>query len=118
MAGPTDSTGKTQSHWFTSSVSFTLIMHIIVGKLFIETVFWNWLSSITNVCCLAFYYICVLGGNTAPVAEMFQPEINGQYFEMLASGKEGSCNMTEGFREPKSEAQVRKLLQISSENHR
>ena len=73
----------TQSHWFTSGVTFTLIMHIIVGKLFIETVYWNWLASITNIACLLFYYICVIGGNTPTIAEIFQPEINGQYFEML-----------------------------------
>ena len=62
-------------------------MHIIVGKLFVETVYWNWLSSITNIACLLFYYASVIAGNTAPIAEIFQPEINGQYFEMLTSGK-------------------------------
>lgn len=61
----------TQSHWFTSCVAFTLIMHIIVGKLFIETVYWNWLMALTNVGCLFFYYICVIGGNAGPVAEFF-----------------------------------------------
>lgn len=87
MNGAIDSTGITQSHWFTSSVAFTLIMHIIVGKLFIETVYWNWLSGITNIVCLLFYYISVIVGNTAPVARIFQPEIAGQYFAMLSSGK-------------------------------
>ena len=77
----------TQTHWFTSGVAFTLIMHIIVLKLFIETVYWNWLMGITNLLCLLFYYICVLGGNTAPVAEIFQPEINGVYFMIVSSGK-------------------------------
>ena len=67
----------TQSHWFTSCIAFTLIMHIIVGKLFIETVYWNYLAGVTNVLCLLFYYLCVIGGNTAPMAEIFQPEING-----------------------------------------
>lgn len=64
-----------------------MIMHIIVGKLFIETVYWNWLAGLTNIACLLFYYICVIGGNAAPIAEVFQPEINGQYFMMLESGK-------------------------------
>ena len=62
-------------------------MHIIVGKLFIETVYWNWLSGITNIVCLVFYYISVIVGNSAPVAQIFQPEIEGQYFAMLQSGK-------------------------------
>ena len=46
-------------------------MHIIVGKLFIETVYWNWLSGITNIFCLLFYYISVIIGNTAPVSQIF-----------------------------------------------
>lgn len=71
MAGPTDSTGLTQSHWFTSGVAFTLIMNIIVGKLFIETVYWNWLAGLVNIASLFFYYMCVIGGNTAPIAELF-----------------------------------------------
>ena len=75
------------SHWFTSGISFTLIMHVIVGKLFIESVYWNWLAGIINIACLLFYYLSVIGGNTAPVAQLFQPEIEGRYFEMLASGK-------------------------------
>jgi len=62
-------------------------MNTITGKLFIETVYWNWLAGIINIGCLLFYYISVIGGNTAPIAEIFQPEINGQYFEMLSSGK-------------------------------
>ena len=68
LTGPIDSTGVTSSHWFTSGIAFTLIMHIITLKLFVETVYWNWLMGITNVLCLLFYYACVLGGNTAPVA--------------------------------------------------
>jgi len=62
-------------------------MNIIVGKLFIETGYWNWLAGIVNIASLLFYYICVIGGNTAPIAEIFQPEITGQYFIMMYSGK-------------------------------
>ena len=64
-------------------MAFSLIMHVIVGKLFIESVYWNWLAGIMNIASLLFYYICVIGGNSAPIAEVFQPEINGQYFLML-----------------------------------
>ena len=62
-------------------------MHVIVGKLFIETNYWNWLATLTNIASLLFYYLCVIAGNAAPVAEVFQPEVNGQYFAMLSSGK-------------------------------
>ena len=46
-------------------------MHVIVGKLFIESVYWNWLAGIINIACLLFYYLSVIGGNTAPVAQLF-----------------------------------------------
>ena len=46
-------------------------MHTIVLKLFVETVYWNWLMAITNVLCLLFYYVCVLGGSTPTVAQVF-----------------------------------------------
>ena len=58
-------------------------MHVIVGKLFIESVYWNWLAGIINIACLLFYYLSVIGGNTAPVSQLFQPEVQGQYFLML-----------------------------------
>jgi len=45
------------------------------------------LAGLTNIVSLAFYYFCVLMGNTSTIAEIFQPEINGQYFEILSSGK-------------------------------
>lgn len=83
LQGPVDSTGQTQSHWYTSNIAFSMIMHIIAGKLFIETVYWNWLLTISNLGCVIFYYISVITGNTKAIAEIFQPEINGQYYEMI-----------------------------------
>ena len=62
-------------------------MHTIVLKLFVETVYWNWLMAITNVLCLLFYYVCVLGGSTPTVAQVFQPEISGVYVMIITSGK-------------------------------
>ena len=80
MAGPIDSTGKTYSHWFTSCLAFSLIMHIIVFKLFIETMYWNWLTVIINIFCgLLFYYASVIFGSSPGIAEIFQPEVNGMY---------------------------------------
>ena len=58
-------------------------MHIISIKLLIETVYWNWLAILINIFALMFYYISVVGGNMTFVAEIFQPEINGVYFDIM-----------------------------------
>ena len=64
-----------------------MIMQIITGKLFIETGYWNAIAGIINIASLFFYYLCVIGGNTSSIAEIFQPEINGQYWLILGNGK-------------------------------
>ena len=46
-------------------------MHVIAGKLFIESIYWNWLAGLINIACVLFYYICVIGGNVPPVANLF-----------------------------------------------
>ena len=92
LAGPIDSTGKTQSHWFTSCIAFSLIMHIIVFKLFIETTYWNWLTVLINIFCgLLFYYLSVVFGSMPGVGEIFQPEVVGQYAMIMGSKKAWIC---------------------------
>ena len=72
LAGPIDSTGKTYSHWFTSCLTFSLIMHIIVFKLFIETSYWNWFTVLINLGCgLLLYYFSVILGSMPGSAEIF-----------------------------------------------
>ena len=72
MAGPIDSSGKTYSHWFTSCLTFSLIMHIIVFKLFIETSYWNWFTVLINLGCgLLLYYFSVILGSMPGSAEIF-----------------------------------------------
>ena len=45
LSGVNTSSGIVQSHWWISTVSFTLIMHIVTIKLFVETIFWNWYNT-------------------------------------------------------------------------
>jgi len=48
-----------------------MIMQIITGKLFIETGYWNMIAGVINILSLFFYYLCVIGGNTSAIAEIF-----------------------------------------------
>ena len=63
--------GLTSEHWLVSTVSFTMIIHIIVYKLFLETVFWNIVSVATALLCFFLYYIIVIIGNSNGVASVF-----------------------------------------------
>jgi len=72
LSGPIDSTGRTYSHWFTSCIAFSLVMHTIVFKLFIETSYWNTLTICVNIFCgLLFYYLTVVIGSMPGIGEIF-----------------------------------------------
>ena len=51
-----DSDGETKGFWWTSTLSFTLVIHVVVIKLFIESVYWNKISIFVALFSLAFYY--------------------------------------------------------------
>lgn len=62
-----------EDHWFSSTCAFTIIIHTIVYKLFIETAFWNTISGVMCFCCLLLYYVVVILGNLNIFAIYFQP---------------------------------------------
>lgn len=70
LSGPIDSTGLTYQHWFTSCLAFSLLIHIVTFKLFVESVYWNWIMTTVNIGCLLFYYSNVLFGNMPFVANI------------------------------------------------
>lgn len=87
MAGPCDQTGMTNEHWFTSSVAFSSIIHIIMIKLLLETNFWNWVSIITGLICFFMYYASVFILNYRWVSEFLQPELQGQFILIVTNAK-------------------------------
>ena len=91
LSGPIDSSGLTYNHWFTSCLAFTLLIHIVTFKLFIETVYWNWIMTIVNLGSLLCYYSNVLFGNIPFVSQLLQPQINGEYWNVVKSGKGWVC---------------------------
>ena len=87
FTGSVSSSGRTEEHWFKSTTAFTVIIHIIIYKLFLETVYWNTLSITTCLLCFLLYYFILVLGNFNPFANYFQPQINGQLFIMLGVSK-------------------------------
>jgi hypothetical protein len=57
--------------WFISTISFTLIIHTIVIKLYIESVYWNKINLIAGIISVLFYYATILVLSTENMALVF-----------------------------------------------
>ena len=64
-SGIKDYTGLTQSHWLNSTISFTIIIHFVTMKLFIESIFWNWMSIVIAFFSISCFDICLVIGATS-----------------------------------------------------
>jgi len=63
-----DESGRIYDHWLVSTVCFTAVVHVVMIKLFIESVYWNWLSIGSGVCSLLLYYLMTLMINSQIVS--------------------------------------------------
>ena len=59
--------------WWTSTVSFTMIIHVVTYKLFVESVYWNLINIICMVLSFLLYYLTVIVLNTPSMFATFQP---------------------------------------------
>ena len=62
-------------------------MHIIFGKLIIESDHWNLLAIIVDVVSLLFYYLCVICINSIDFQQDYMPQLTGQFSTILSSNK-------------------------------
>jgi phospholipid-transporting ATPase len=85
MYGPTDSSGRTNEHWVVSTVSFTIILHVVTYKLFVDTYFWGKINIIMAAVSILIYYIVVILGSIPLVANLIQPEASGVFFILAAN---------------------------------
>lgn len=83
MTGPT---GHTQGHWFNSTASFTIIVHFVTLKLFVDTFFWNWLTVVAAVLSVGAYYF-VLFFLSVDSIMFIQKEITGMMWLCASSPK-------------------------------
>jgi hypothetical protein len=77
--GVANSTGLSEDSWWHSSVSFSLLIHVVTYKLFVEVRVWNLISCLTTIFSLGFYYITVIIINTQGISSKIQPQIQGQF---------------------------------------
>ena len=81
------SSGLDTGLWWVSTVSFTLVIHTVTAKLFLESIFWSKVNLAAGVLSLSFYYLSVIVLNTTGVALFFQPQLNHVFFSILSTGK-------------------------------
>lgn len=87
MVGPYDSTGKTAEHWVVSTVSFSVILHVVTYKLFIDSYFWSKLNILMASISILIYYVVVILGSVPAMANLIQPEASGAFFVMAINPK-------------------------------
>lgn len=87
LEGPTDRTGLTQTHWYTSCIAFTVVIHTIMLKAFMECVFWNWVQTGTVIFCVSLYYLSVVALNSPMVSFAMQPEMTWEFYNIFQSVK-------------------------------
>jgi phospholipid-transporting ATPase len=78
-----DSTGITMNHWFKSTTSFSMIIHIVTLKLLVISDFWNVVSLVATFGSIAFYYLVIVVLNTDGMAFILQNELAGLLFNIV-----------------------------------
>jgi len=91
MLGVNDNSGQVKGHWWVSTLSFCVLMHVVTVKLFLHTTFWNKVNWGIGIASLVFYYICLLMLCADDVAKLAQPQINGIIYSLLGNGKAWIC---------------------------
>jgi hypothetical protein len=79
--------GKDTGLWWVSTLSFTLVMHIVTYKLLLESIYWNKINLLTAVFSIVGYYACVLALNFDKVSQIFQPQLNQVFYALLCTAK-------------------------------
>ena len=78
---------KPLEHWAMSTVSFTVIVHVVTFKLFVESQFWHWISFGSAVASLVLYHLVIIVGSSNQFATVFQPEA-ASVVQFIYSGPE------------------------------
>lgn len=75
--------GKLIDHWYTNTLIFSCIIHIVTFKIFVEITYWNWLVIGTSVLSVIVYYVSILLINNPVFAKKVQNQLTGKVFDMM-----------------------------------
>jgi phospholipid-transporting ATPase len=77
--------GKLIDHWWMTTLIFTMIIHVVTYKMFIELSYWNWLVVATAVVSILFYYACIFILNLPFISQYAQVEMTSKVWSMFNS---------------------------------
>jgi phospholipid-transporting ATPase len=77
--------GMTSEHWYSSTIAFTIIVHLVTMKLFIESIFWSWLSVLMAILSLFVYYLILVIGSSEIFSYTFQQQATGLLVQSFGS---------------------------------
>lgn len=75
--------GKLVDHWWTTTLIFSCIIHIVTYKIFIEITHWNWLVIGTSILSLTVYYISIILINVPFFSKKVQNELTNKVYHMV-----------------------------------
>jgi len=71
--------GDTLNSWKISTVSFSMVIHVVSLKLLLISNFWNWFSIFFTILSIVIYYIIITCLCTYTIGSYFQPESIGAF---------------------------------------
>lgn len=77
--------GKLVDHWWKSALIFTMILHVVTYKIFVELFYWNYLVISTAFVSLVFYYFCIFILDVPMISMLVQNELTAKVTSMFQS---------------------------------
>ncbi len=72
---PSPDEGRTFDHWYYSTISFALTLHLVTYKLFIDSAYWNIFSFISGFIGIFLFYLVSLLSSLPSISNLLQPEL-------------------------------------------
>jgi phospholipid-translocating P-type ATPase (flippase) len=77
--------GKLVDHWWVATIIFTLIIHVVTYKIYVEMSYWNKLVVFISLFSVGFYYVCIVLLNSPMISYGFQNQLSFKAYSILSS---------------------------------
>ena len=77
--------GKLIDHWWLTTLIFTMVVHVVTYKIFVELDYWNYLVLSTSIGSVVFYYLSIFILDLPFVSRFIQNELTLKVLSMLST---------------------------------